>query len=108
MAMALVLAPHNKAHIFYWLGLWFGTTSCSIRVVATLYLGFELLSCFLYASSGTYFSSSMLHLLGAAVGFPLGIILLKRGDVDCEGWDLFSLRNGRPREVKLYQDDEVT
>ena len=42
-------------------------------------------------------TSEALHLLGAAVGFGLGIIMLKKGWVDCENWDLLSVLAGRHR-----------
>jgi hypothetical protein len=32
------------------------------------------------------------------------VFLLKRGWVDCEGWDLLSLRHGRPGGAKLYRE----
>ena len=42
--------------------------------------------------------------MGAALGAPLGLLLLKRGIIDCEGWDVFSRygdaegRNGEEKE----------
>ena len=43
-------------------------------------------------ANGVHLTSMLLHLMGAAVGIPLGIYLLKKGYVDCEGWDWFSMR----------------
>ena len=40
-------------------------------------------------------SSAVLHLLGAAAGFPLAIAMLRLGWVDCEHWDVFSVWSGR-------------
>ena len=40
-------------------------------------------------------SSEVLHLIGAGVGFPIAILMLKRGLVDCEHWDIFSVWAGR-------------
>ena len=46
----------------------------------------------------------MLHSLGAFVGVPIGVVMLRKGWVDCEGWDLLSLRkNGRPTRTPLRE-----
>ena len=34
------------------------------------------------------------HLIGAAIGFVVGTVLLKQRWVDCENWDLFAVING--------------
>jgi hypothetical protein len=44
-------------------------------------------------------SSALLHLLGLGAGLPVGIVMLRRGWVDCEGWDWFSRRARRPPQV---------
>ena len=41
-------------------------------------------------------SSQLLHVIGGLVGLGAGLLMLKRGWVDTEGWDLISLRQGRP------------
>jgi hypothetical protein len=40
-------------------------------------------------------SGAMLHVVGAAMGFPVAIWMLKKGMVDCENWDVFSVWSGR-------------
>jgi hypothetical protein len=44
---------------------------------------------------GFSMGSALLHLIGAAAGLPLGVLMLRRGWVDCEGWDWFSRRAHR-------------
>ena len=39
-------------------------------------------------------SSELLHVIGAALGFPVAIWMLKAGMVDCENWDIFSVWKG--------------
>jgi hypothetical protein len=39
-------------------------------------------------------TTPVLHLMGAAVGFPLAVVMLKQDMVDCEGWDLFTVWKG--------------
>jgi hypothetical protein len=38
--------------------------------------------------------TSWLHLTGFVLGLPIAIVLLKRGIVDCEGWDAFNVWSG--------------
>ena len=40
-------------------------------------------------------SSEILHLAGGAIGGGIAVLFLKRGWVDCENWDLFSVWNGK-------------
>jgi len=92
MAMATVWAPMNEisfAWIIYY--FWAHTIEISIAVLAAVYTGIELLMLTLTGGAG---GSSWLHLAGFALGFPLGVVLLKRGVVDCEGWDLFHVWSG--------------
>lgn len=39
-------------------------------------------------------STGLLHTMRAAIGFPVGVVLLKKKMVDCEGWDLFQVWHG--------------
>ncbi|MEL6109520.1 MAG: hypothetical protein AAFU85_26220, partial [Planctomycetota bacterium] len=48
-----------------------------LQLVGVIWLGFEM-------------SSELGHLLGLAIGCPVGVFMLWRGWVDCEGWDFFS------------------
>lgn len=91
MAIAAVWAPMNN--INFVLGFWYRATDfeVNISVVAACYTGFEMLMLML---TGGAEGSSWLHLGGMAIGFPLGVVLLKTGQVDCEGWDLFHVMSG--------------
>lgn len=91
MAMATIWAPMNEitfAWIFYFL---VHTVEISIAVLAAIYTGLEIT---LLLISGGGEGSSWLHLGGFLLGVPLGIVLLKRGIVDCEGWDIFHVWSG--------------
>lgn len=90
MSMAAIWAPWNNVKIFYWLAFFLGVFEAPVAMLAAVYIGLDLLMVFLNPASP---SSSWLHVGGVLVGIPLGIILLKRGLVDCEGWDLFSFLN---------------
>jgi membrane associated rhomboid family serine protease len=91
IAMAAVWAPMNEVSFFYLIFVRAGTFDVSIAMLAAFYAGLEILS--LILSAGTA-GSSWLHLGGFALGMPLGIMLLKRKVVDCEGWDMFHVWRG--------------
>jgi len=91
MAIAAIWAPKNNISIFYWLFFVFvGTFELPILTIAFLYIGYDF---FLLLFQGIE-SSSWLHVGGVMVGAPIGIILLKKGIVDCEGWDIFRVYSG--------------
>jgi membrane associated rhomboid family serine protease len=91
VAMAAVWAPVNEVTFFYLIFVRAGTFDVSIAMLAAIYAGMEVL--LLLVSGGTA-GSSWLHLGGFALGMPLGIALLKRKIVDCEGWDMFHVWRG--------------
>jgi membrane associated rhomboid family serine protease len=95
MAMAAIWAPANEITCGYFAGLgWMirtGTFDVAIGLWAAGFVGLNLLQLLWGSLTG------LLHLMGAAFGAPLAILLLKTGFVDCEGWDAFTIcRNGRP------------
>lgn len=105
MAIALVWAPENCFEVLtvYFLPIGLGafrssTFEARISMFSLFYLAMNLLFAGL---QGFSMSSQLLHLIGAAIGAPLGIVLLKRGWVDCEGWDLFSVLRGDHRRSTL-------
>lgn len=61
-----------------------------IRTLGAIYLIWELVLAYLFGGG-----SSLLHLLGAAIGFAVGVAMVKLDLVDCQGWDLFTVWAGR-------------
>lgn len=96
MAIALIWAPRNEIDVFYLVGfgLWFksGVFQVSVMAFAAFYLAMNLLFA---AIQGFRMSTEVLHVLGAAMGFPVACLMLKLDLVDCEGWDAFTLWRGR-------------
>jgi membrane associated rhomboid family serine protease len=95
MAMACVWAPMNEVKMIFMFGMFFvfqaGTIDVPIGLLAAIFVGLDLtLTIFLGMDSG----GSFLHLLGAVMGAMLGTVLLKRKQVDCERWDLFTVLRG--------------
>ncbi len=96
MAIALIWAPRNEITICYCyvFGVFWraGTFEVSVWFFSLFFIGLDLLIASLV---GFQIGTEVLHLLGALVGIPAGVAMVKAGLVDCEGWDIFSLLNKR-------------
>jgi hypothetical protein len=91
MIMACLWAPVNELSVLMFLGWFVFTFDVTVSVFAAFYAGMDIVWCMLLGSGA---ASSILHLMGGAMGAALGIVLLKAGVVDCEDWDLFSVMSG--------------
>ena len=97
MAISLVWAPKNEVEVVWiffigMMGRGIRYFHISVFWFAVWYIGTDL---FLAVLLDFRVSTPVLHCLGAMVGFPIGVLMLRRGWVDCEGWDLFSVRDGK-------------
>jgi membrane associated rhomboid family serine protease len=96
LAISLVWAPKNEITFSYGFFFFFilrgGTFELTILTFAMYYIGMEVLLAWLV--HGFQVSSQMMHLLGAVLGFAVGVLMLKRNWVDCENWDLFAVLKG--------------
>jgi membrane associated rhomboid family serine protease len=102
LGMAMIWAPQNEVRLI-WLILRGGALTISIRGLALSYFAVEGGFAALNLTAGLGITSGLLHCLGLVAGVPLAIVLLKKGVVDCGGWDIFSLRQGRPKTIKMYR-----
>jgi membrane associated rhomboid family serine protease len=89
IAIAAIWAPKNEVTCFWLFGFRAGEFDISIAALAITYVCIQIVTMIL-AHDG----ASWLHLAGFAIGLPIGIVLLKRGIVDCEGWDAFNVWSG--------------
>ncbi|TWU00869.1 rhomboid family intramembrane serine protease [Stieleria varia] len=95
MAVALIWAPENDIHcVFWWRYLYTRQVDLPIYAFAGFYFALQLIPLAIF---GVRMSSELLHLMGMSVGFPFAIVMLRRGWVDCEGWDLFSRYHDRTK-----------
>ncbi len=90
MAMSFVWAPRNDMTIFMLFFYRAFIFEASILVFCGFYLAIQFL---FFALDGFAVGSALLHLIGAALGLTVGVVMLKRDWVDCEGWDLFNVMN---------------
>ena len=91
----LHLGAENSLQCVFFFGFyyvkWFDVP---IKVFVGLFLALQLVEVLL---SGMALSSGLLHVIGAGLGFAVGIWMVKTKRVDCENWDIFSIRAGRHR-----------
>ena len=92
MAMALVWAPRNDLYCITFFRLIPSPWDIPILVFAMLYIALEAA---LVLLTGFALTSAVLHLSGAALGFVLATVMLKKDLVDCENWDLYAVMQGR-------------
>jgi membrane associated rhomboid family serine protease len=91
MAMAAVWAPKNEVSVWYLLFIRPGTFEVSIVTLVGIYTGLQFLD--ILMSWGTI-GSGWFHVGGFLLGLVPAVVLLKRGLVDCEGWDFFHVWSG--------------
>lgn len=94
IAIALVWAPENEVSAILLVFIRPFHFDMTVYAYAVVSIGIEVL---ILVSDGFCMASAALHLLGAIVGLTVGIVMLRRGMVDCENWDLFSIWRGRNR-----------
>jgi membrane associated rhomboid family serine protease len=100
MAICMVWAPVNELSVFYLFIIGFriisNTIEARIYVFAILQI---VLQCgetlMAHLRTGDPMSSGFLHISGAFWGLIGGLLLLKTGLVDCEGYDVLSLMTKR-------------
>ncbi len=92
LAMSLVWAPKNEVRIFWFAVIRVGILEISILTFSLYYIGLEVLLAVMVHRF--QMSSELGHLIGAVIGFGVGIVLLKQRWVDCENWDLFAVMSG--------------
>ncbi len=107
VAMALIWAPKNEMSCLlfvYYRPFHFDCTILVLGIVAVCIevATWTLTVILLGGDIAFLITSQVLHLMGAAAGLVLAVGMLKKGWVDCENWDLFSVLSGR----NTMSDDE--
>ena len=92
MAISLVWAPKNEMHVVGFLVYRVISFDVTIMVYSLWYLAMNILELLL---SQFEMGSSGLHMVGCVIGFVVGVVYHKKGWVDCEHWDLFSVLSGK-------------
>jgi membrane associated rhomboid family serine protease len=107
MAMSLLWAPKNDMTIFMLLFYHATVFEASILAFCGFFIVIQIgLSAFELAAHEFTLGTPLLHLIGAMVGGGVGLVMLKKNFVDCEGWDIFAVMNnthGRRDEYDEYR-----
>jgi hypothetical protein len=74
-----------------------------IKFMVVFYVGSDI---FFLLLQGGQLSTEFLHTTGAIWGGIVGVVMLKRGWVDCEYWDIFSVWAGRHRMTDAERAQE--
>jgi len=101
LAMACVWAPMNDVKMIGLIGYYPISFDLAVGALAAIYVGLDLA---LVIFLGDFAGSSLLHLMGVVLGAILGVVLLKRKQVDCDRWDLFTVlrgEQGQPTKEEL-------
>lgn len=90
LGLAVAWAPKNTFEV--WFGWWFG----SVEIPILIYGFIEFAFMFIAVSFGGLHSAGLgLQLFGLMGGIGLGILWIRKAWVDCEGWDLLAVLQGR-------------
>ncbi len=110
MTISLIWAPKNEltvfAFFFFFIRIIVRVFELSILTYCLIFISMDLIFAIAWSQAGIV-SSEMLHLMGAAIGGMVGVLLLKLELVDCENWDIFAVMNGtygnkKPPPVSMY------
>ncbi len=109
LAISFLWAPKNEVQFYYVFFPIIGTTSWTIQTLAVVYFVFEFAGAFFVFQRGELISTPFLHLIGGAIGFCTGLVMLKHNLVDCEGWDFLSLqkRGGTTKPEKEHKSSTM-
>ncbi len=101
MVISMIWAPLNEMNCFIFI---FRVFVFDLKIIALcgIYLVYNLITGVIIMmlqdhGIGFVITSQVLHFMGGAVGLVVGVYFLKRQWVDCEHWDLFSVRKGHHR-----------
>ncbi len=90
LAITMIWAPKNELGLAYFVWIFiiirWGVLEITYMWFACFYLCFEFI---MWIIAGATLSTPALHLSGAMFGAAAGVLMLKKGWVDCENWDLF-------------------
>lgn len=91
LALVVIFAPVNSFEVIM---LFVRVYTFEMPILMFGFFYFAMNTVFFFIG-GAGMSSEALHLIGFFVGVPVGLVLLTRGYVDCEGYDIISHFQGK-------------
>lgn len=102
LGVAIVWAPRNEFDVLWGFGMRGGSIEVPILMFGFIQFAMELIG---MATGSFGLSGSMMHMIGLILGLAVGWVWLRRGWVDCEGWDLINVWNGT--ETGVPRDEQI-
>lgn len=101
IGIAMIWAPVNELSVFYLFFIGFrlltGVKEVAIYLFALFYIAWDLI---MLVFTGLTLSSSLGHGTGALWGLAIGAAMVQAKLVDCDDWDVFSIRRKRRLRTK--------
>ncbi len=92
LAVAVIWAPRNNFDTLLLFGFRPFTFEVPILMFGFIYVAMNFA---FWSLGGHGMGSEALHLTGFLIGIPVGFVMLQKGWVDCEGYDLISYWTGK-------------
>ncbi len=102
LGVAVVWAPRNEFDVLWGFGIRGGSIEVPILMFGFIQFAMELIG---IATGSFGLSRSLMHMIGLVLGLAVGWVWLRRGWVDCEGWDLISVWNGT--ETGIPRNEQI-
>lgn len=98
MGLCLVWAPVNEMNVVMWIGWRPFHFEMTIWKLSLTYI---VINALVVGLTGIQVTGALMHMMGAGMGFPMGILFLKLNWVDCENWDMFHCLQNKQGKQEL-------
>jgi membrane associated rhomboid family serine protease len=99
LALIVIWAPSNSFEILFLFGFKPIMFEMPISIFGLMMFAFNFVP---WSWSGGV-TTEALHLMGGAIGVPVGLLMLQRRWVDCEGYDLISYFHGKEGDESVFK-----
>ena len=99
LALIVIWAPSNSFEIMFLFGFKPIMFEMPISIFGLMMFAFNFVP---WSWSGGV-TTEALHLMGGAIGIPIGLLMLQRRWVDCEGYDLISYFHGKEGDESVFK-----
>lgn len=98
MVISAIWSPRSEVDSLFVFGRFTRTVTTRVSTLVWFYVAWDLVQAMVF---GFGLSTALLHSIGALVGLPIALLMLRWEWVDCDGWDAVSLwRSMSPKRRK--------